>query len=115
MFTAGAMIDGAPPTYANATVARTGAEVRKAVDQRAIAGADWVKLYTKITPELLRPLMDEAAVLRPPVAAHLGKIDVLSAPRAGVPSPQPMGGLLPAAGANPPPPFRAPAPFLPRR
>src|SRR2546425_7537376 len=86
MFTAGAMIDGAPPTYANATAARTGAEVRKAVDQRAIAGADWVKLYTKITPELLRPLMDEAAVLRLPVAAHLGKIDALTAARAGVAS-----------------------------
>src|SRR2546425_12483117 len=112
MFTAGAMIDGAPPTYANATAARTGAEVRKAVDQRAIAGADWVKLYTKITPELLRPLMDEAAVLRLPVAAHLGKIDALTAARAGVASVEHMAGVVQAAVRDPAPPFRAHDQFL---
>src|SRR3989449_458146 len=97
MFTAGAMIDGAPPTYANATAARTGAEVRKAVDQRAIAGADWVKLYTKITPELLRPLMDEAAVLRLPVAAHLGEIDGPPAARPRGAPPRPMARAVRAA------------------
>ena len=35
MFTSGAMIDGAPPTYPAATAVRTRTEVRKAVDQRA--------------------------------------------------------------------------------
>ncbi len=40
MFTAGAMIDGAPPTYPNATGVATAAEARHAVDQRAVAGAD---------------------------------------------------------------------------
>jgi len=112
MFTAGAMIDGAPPTYANATAVRTGAEARKAVDQRAIAGADWVKIYTRITPELLRPLMDEAAVLRLPVAAHLGKIDALTAARAGVASLEHMAGVVQAAVRNPAALFHAHDQFL---
>ena len=38
MLTSGAMIDGAPPTYSTATVVRTGAEVRHAVDLRAEIG-----------------------------------------------------------------------------
>src|SRR2546425_1120899 len=71
MFTAGAMIDGVPATYATATAIATGSEARKAVDQRALAGADYLKIYTKITAELLRPLVDEARTLRLGVAAHL--------------------------------------------
>src|SRR5256886_4332929 len=112
MFTAGAMIDGAPPTYATATAVRTGAEARKAVDQRAIAGADGVKLYTKITPELLRPLMDEAAVLRLPVGAHLGKIGALTAARAGAASPEHRAGVVRAAVRTPAALFRAHDQFL---
>jgi len=60
MFTSGAMIDGAPPTYPAATAVRTRAEVRRAVDQRAVAGADLIKIYTKVTADLLPPLLDEA-------------------------------------------------------
>src|SRR6266508_3895465 len=37
MFTAGAMIDGVPPTYPNATGIRTPDEARRAVDQHAVA------------------------------------------------------------------------------
>src|SRR5207249_494827 len=76
MLTSGAMIDGAPPTYATATAVRTAPEVRRAVDLRAVAGADHVKIYTKFTADLLRPLLDEATTLRLPVAAHLGKIEI---------------------------------------
>src|SRR5205085_973841 len=92
MFTSGAMIDGAPPTYPAATAVRTRADVRKAVDQRAVAGADLVKIYTKVTADLLPPLVDEASTLRFPVAAHLGKIDALTAARPGV------AGLLRRSG-----------------
>src|SRR5207245_1900043 len=84
MLTSGAMIDGPGPTYATATAVRTAAEVRRAVDLRAVAGADHVKIYTKFTADLLRPLLDEATTLRLPVAAHLAKIDALTAARAGV-------------------------------
>lgn len=101
MFVAGAMIDGVPPTYPNATGVATPDQARRAVDQHAIAGVDYLKIYTKITPTLLRPLMDEAAKLRLPVAAHLGKTDALTAARAGVVSIEHMAGVVQAATNNP--------------
>ncbi len=101
MFTSGAMIDGVPPTYPTATGVRTPGEVRKAVDLRAVAGVDYVKIYTKFTPDLLPALMDEAATLQFPVAAHLGKIDALTAARAGVASLEHMAGVVEAAVPNP--------------
>jgi imidazolonepropionase-like amidohydrolase len=97
MFSAGAMIDGIPTTYPNATGVATPDEARRAVDQHAIAGVDYLKVYTKITPSLLRPLLDEAEKLRLPVAAHLGKTDALTAARMGVISIEHMAGVVQAA------------------
>lgn len=101
MFAAGAMIDGVPPTYPNAIGAANANQARRAVDQLAVAGVDYVKIYTKLTPALLRPLCDEAEKLRLPVAAHLGKIDALTAARAGVVSLEHMAGVVQAATGNP--------------
>src|SRR5436309_138229 len=103
VFTAGAMIDGVPPTYPTATGVATGSDARRAVDQRAVVGADLLKIYTKITPPLLAPLMDEAATLRLPVAAHLGKTDAVTAAKAGVASLEHMAGVVQAAARNPAP------------
>jgi len=97
MFSAGAMIDGVPTTYPNATGVATPDEARRAVDQHAVAGVDYLKVYTKITPSLLRPLLDEAEKLRLPVAAHLGKTDALTAARMGVISLEHMSGVVQAA------------------
>src|SRR6185503_18284976 len=96
MFVAGAMIDGTPTTYPNATGVGTGDQARRAVDQHAVAGVDYLKIYTKITPTLLRPLLDEAEKLRLPVAAHLGKTDALTAARAGVISIEHISGVVQA-------------------
>src|SRR5260370_40595610 len=100
------MVDGPAPTYATGTAVRTATEVRRAVDLRAVAGADHVKIYTKFTADLLRPLLDEATTLRLPVAAHLGKIDALTAARAGVASLEHMAGVVAAASRDPTPYFR---------
>ncbi len=97
MFSAGAMIDGVPTTYPNAVGVSTPDEARRAVDQHAVAGADYLKVYTKITPALLRPLLDEAKNLHLPVAAHLGMTDALTAARAGVVSIEHMAGVVQAA------------------
>jgi imidazolonepropionase-like amidohydrolase len=110
--TSGAMIDGPSPTYPTATAVRTPAEVRRAVDLRAVAGVDQVKIYTKFTADLLRPLLDEATTLRLPVAAHLGKIDALTAARAGVASLEHMAGVVAAASRDPTPYVRAHDQFL---
>jgi len=101
MFVAGAMIDGTPTTYPNATGVATADQARRAVDLHAVAGVDYLKIYTKITPALLRPLMDEADKLRLPVAAHLGKTDALTAARAGVVSIEHMAGVVQAATGDP--------------
>lgn len=101
VFTSGAMLDGAPPTYPTATVVTTASEVRKAVDRLAVVGADYVKIYTKFSPALLAPLMDEAGTLRLPVAAHLGKIDAFTAAKAGIVSLEHMAGVVEAATRNP--------------
>src|SRR5207247_1043125 len=77
MLTSGAMIDGPGPTYATATAVRTAPEVRRAVDLRAVAGAEHVKIYTKLTADLLAPLLDEAPTLRHPVAADPGQATAL--------------------------------------
>jgi imidazolonepropionase-like amidohydrolase len=101
MFSAGSMIDGVPPTYSNATGISTPDQARRAVDQHAVAGVDYLKIYTKVTPALLRPLLDEAVKLRLPVAAHLGKTDALTAARMGVVSIEHMSGVVQAATGDP--------------
>jgi imidazolonepropionase-like amidohydrolase len=101
MFVAGAMIDGVPTTYPNATGIASAEQARRAVDLHAVAGVDYLKVYTKITPALLRPLLDEAVKLRLPVAAHLGMTDALTAARAGVVSIEHMSGVVQAATGDP--------------
>ena len=101
MFTAGAMIDGVPPTYANASGVATADDARHAVDKHAVAGVDYLKVYTKITPALLQAILDEAGKLGLPVAAHLGKTDALTAGRAGVVSIEHMAGVVQAASGDP--------------
>ena len=101
MFVAGAMIDGVPTTYPNASGVATGDEARRAVDQHAVTGVDYLKIYTKITPALLLPLLDEAEKLHLPVAAHLGKTDALVAARAGVVSIEHLAGVVQAATGDP--------------
>jgi imidazolonepropionase-like amidohydrolase len=101
IFSAGAMIDGPPASYQNATEVKTADQARRAVDARAIAGADYLKIYTHITPELLRPLLDEAATFNLPVTAHLGLTDALTAARLGVRSIEHLSGIPEATTPKP--------------
>ncbi len=112
LFTSGAMIDGVPPTYPTATGVADAGAARKAVDLRAVAGTDLLKIYTKITPSLLKPLIDEASTLRLSVAAHLGKTDAITAARAGVASLEHMAGVVEAAVHDPAPYIQAHDRFL---
>jgi imidazolonepropionase-like amidohydrolase len=101
IYSAGAMIDGEPPTYADATGIRTPAEARRAVDTRAVAGVDYLKVYTRITPELLKPLIDEANTFNLKVTAHLGLTDALTAAKLGVTAIEHLTGIPEAASGNP--------------
>jgi imidazolonepropionase-like amidohydrolase len=107
MYTSGPAIDGMAATLTGASAVAGDEEARQAVDQRAVSGADYVAIYTKITPELLRPIVDEASTLRLRVVARLGKVDALTAARAGVASLEQLSGIVAAASADPTPFFRA--------
>jgi len=84
--TSGAIIDG-PDSWSNArfTVSvKTPEEARAAVRNHKSKGADFLKPYDQLTPELYQALMDEARVQRIPVGGHLpGAIRALEAASAG--------------------------------
>jgi imidazolonepropionase-like amidohydrolase len=62
-----------------------------------VAGVDFIKTYTRITPELFKALLDEANALNLKVTAHLGLTDAETASRLGVASIEHMTGIPEAA------------------
>ena len=107
LYISGAMIDGVPATWPSATGVRTPMDARRAVGNRVLIDATQIKVYTKITRRLLEPLLDEAKSLETPVAAHLGKVDALTAATLGVRSLEHMSGVVEATVADPAPLFAA--------
>jgi imidazolonepropionase-like amidohydrolase len=69
-----------------------------AVDRATELGAGWIKVYTRITPELMEEVVVAARAKRRPVAAHLGLTDALTAARLGVWSIEHLSGIPEAAG-----------------
>ena len=64
----------------------------------SVSGAHLIKAYTRITPELMEAIVDEAQTFRIPVAAHLGLTDALTAGKLGVTSIEHLSGVPEAAG-----------------
>lgn len=93
IYSAGAMIDGIPATYHDATEVKTEDEARRAVDGRVVAGVDYLKVYTRITPVLLKAILGEASNFHVPVAAHLGLTDAVTAAKLGVRSIEHLSGI----------------------
>lgn len=94
LFVSGPMIDGSPATWPSATEVRSPEAARRAVDDRVLLGASVVKVYTKIDRRLLDPLINEANALQMPVAAHLGKVDAVTAATMGVHTIEHMSGVV---------------------
>jgi cytosine/adenosine deaminase-related metal-dependent hydrolase len=107
MYVAGPAIDGMAATLPGATAVAADEEARQAVDQRAVSGADFVMVYTKITPDLLRAIVDEATTLRHRVSGRPGKMDALTMARSGVTSLEQLSGVVSAAASDPAPFLRA--------
>lgn len=107
IYSAGAMIDGSPPSFPGALPAADGAAARRAVDKLAIAGVDYVKTYVKLTPAILRDVVDEAQTFGLKVTAHLGASDALAAAEAGVRALEHLSGVPEAAARKPEPIFAA--------
>lgn len=97
-FPAVAMIDGPPTTYPDALPVSSPDSVDLVVGRLAERGAMWIKVYTRITPDLLAAVVDAARVRRLPVAAHLGLTDAITAARLGVTSIEHLTGIPEAAG-----------------
>jgi len=60
-----------------------------------------IKVYTRVERRLLGAVLDEATALHTPVAAHLGKVDAITAARMGVRSLEHMSGVVEATLSNP--------------
>ena len=101
VYPAGAMIDGRPPTYSDAIAVSSESEARKGVDRLVSAGADFVKVYTRIDPPLLRAIVDEARAFNLGVTGHLGMTDAVTAAKAGIASIEHLTGVPEAASPKP--------------
>jgi len=107
MFSPGSALDGAPASRPGWVACATPDDARKAVDARVNAGLDYLMAAPGITPALLRPLLDEASSLHTPVAVTPGRVDALSAARAGAAVLDQLAGIVPSAARNPAPYLRA--------
>jgi imidazolonepropionase-like amidohydrolase len=107
VYSAGAMLDGAPSTYPDAITVRNAKDARRGVDRLVGAGTDLVKIYTRVDRTLIGPLLDEARTFNLPVAGHLGLTDAATAARGGLSSLEHMSGIPEAALEDPAPLFAA--------
>jgi Amidohydrolase family len=93
VYAAGAMIDGLPTTYPDAIGVNGERDARKAVDRLVSAGVDFIKVYTRIDPSLLRVILDEAHTFNVSVSGHLGMVDAVSAAKSGIVSIEHLTGV----------------------
>ncbi|HEY7613250.1 MAG TPA: amidohydrolase family protein [Gemmatimonadales bacterium] len=107
VYSAGAMLDGGPSTYPDAITVRTAKDARRGVDRLVNAGADLVKVYTRVDRTLIGPVLEEARAFNLPVAGHLGLTDAVTAARGGLASLEHLSGIPEAAVADPSPLFAA--------
>ena len=107
IFSAGAMIDGRPTTYPDALGVDDGSDARKAVDQLSVAGVDYIKVYTRIDPPLLKAIVDEAGTFGLRVTGHLGLTNAITAARIGIRGDEHMTGVPESALPDPAPLYSA--------
>jgi imidazolonepropionase-like amidohydrolase len=100
VYAAGPMIDGLPSTYSNAVGVNSENEARKAVDRLVSAGADLIKVYTRIDPSILRAVVDEAHAFNLSVTGHLGLTDAVTAAKTGISGIEHMSGVAEAAASD---------------
>jgi imidazolonepropionase-like amidohydrolase len=98
LFLAVSMLDVPPTTYPDA---RPVADPDSAAVQVAAVvqrGAAWVKVYSRVTPDVLALVVNAARMNHVPVAAHLGLTDAVTAAHLGVNSIEHLTGIPEAAG-----------------
>ncbi|HET7229749.1 MAG TPA: amidohydrolase family protein, partial [Longimicrobium sp.] len=99
----GHIIDGSPPMLGGTVVARNAAEGRRAVDSLAAAGADFIKVYSRLTPDAFAGIADEARRRGIPFAGHVPSlVTVDEASAAGIASIEHLTGIVNACSPLPP-------------
>lgn len=71
IISAGAIIDGKPPTWGTSDVAETPDQGREIVRKQHENGAEFIKVYFNLKKEVYLAVADEAKKLNLPVAGHL--------------------------------------------
>lgn len=84
MITGAAFIDGSPSRFDWTVPVASPDEMRDVVRKQAAAGADMVKLYWDVTPELTAAAIEEAHALGLKVAGHLKATSWTQAARLGI-------------------------------
>ncbi|HXI02151.1 MAG TPA: amidohydrolase family protein [Candidatus Saccharimonadales bacterium] len=67
----GPVVDGDPPVWPGSVVVRNADEARAAVDRLVDGGADFIKVYDRLTPESYFAIMERAKERGIPVDGHL--------------------------------------------
>jgi Amidohydrolase family len=65
------IVDGNPPIWPNAIKVETAAEARRVVDEQKQRGADFIKVYTRLSREAYFAILDEAKRMNIPVEGHV--------------------------------------------
>jgi len=73
-FTSGPILDGDPPVWPFSIVVHNPAEADRAVDELADRGADFIKVYERLTPDALHEIDAEAHRRNLPVVGHVPEL-----------------------------------------
>lgn len=101
ILTAISMVDGSPPMWSGTLVAANAEEGRTAVRALQAKGADFVKVYSGLSPEAFAAICDEARKLDLAVVGHVPEaVSALDASRAGQRSMEHIFGILTASARD---------------
>jgi len=84
LYLASPIVDGDPPIWPGSIVARNASEARQVVDEQKRRGADFIKVYSRLSREAYFAILDEAKRRDIPVAGHVpSEVTALEATAAG--------------------------------
>ncbi len=107
IFMSGSAIDLAPATSPVARAVTSPNDGRRAIDSLVLMEASHATISSRVTRSVMVEMLNEARVLRLPIAAQLGRVDALTAAREGIHSIEHLSGVVEATVTDPSPYFRA--------
>lgn len=100
--TAGPVLDGSPPVRDDNVALATPDEARRAVEEQAAAGYEFIKVYANLSPDVFEAVMETAKARAMPVAGHTPRAVGLDAFLAsGISSIEHLGDFAEAIEATP--------------